>query len=163
MLNSRSRRLTIALAAGSLTMFGAAGAFAAEDGGPPGGGDKGGSGPLCAPGTPMSATPLCPQPPGSQPAPGNPESSDEGGKGDGGGSNPLCSSTGVPVSLKATPLCAAPSQPPGEGGGGSPSFAPAEEGNPNPLCSVIAQAPGCMPKPPGEGGGGSQPGGGGEG
>ena len=85
MLNSRSRRLTIALAAGSLTMFGAAGAFAAEDGGPPGGGDKGGSGPLCAPGTPMSATPLCPQPPGSQP-PGIPSLPTRAGK-------PLCSAT----------------------------------------------------------------------
>ena len=60
MLNSRSRKLTVVLAAGALTMFGAAGAFAAEEGpgGGGGGGDGGGGGnPLCA-GTPLAATPL---------------------------------------------------------------------------------------------------------
>ena len=69
MPNTRIRKLTVALAAGALTMFGAAGAFAADE--PPGGGDGGGGGgggggqnPLCA-GTPLAGTPVCAQP--SQP------------------------------------------------------------------------------------------------
>src|SRR3954468_20953892 len=59
MLNTRSRNLTVVLAAGAMTLFGAAGAFADDGGGggsgPGGGGGGGGSNPLCS-GTPLATT-----------------------------------------------------------------------------------------------------------
>jgi translation initiation factor IF-2 len=186
MLNSRSRRLTIALAAGALTVFGATGAFAAGDSGPgespsstvPAA-EEGGN-PICQ-GTPVAlqSTPLC-----------APEDGKEGPEQGGGGdaqpsdeSNPLCSGT----PLSATPICAAPSEPPGEGGGGgggdtgpgggsgggSPSAVPADEGGgANPVCILMPTDPSCQPSQGpggGEGGGGDTqpspggPGGGGSG
>jgi hypothetical protein len=75
MLNTRSRKLTVMLAAGALSMFGASTAFAAGEGGSGGGG--GGNDPMCK-GTPLATTPFCA--PGQQP-PG-------GGGGGGGGGTP---------------------------------------------------------------------------
>ena len=107
MLNSRSRRLTITLAAGALTLFGATGALAAGDAGPGGGGD-GGNNPLCGPSTPIATLPLCAQPPGDNPGGGgtaqNTEGNDQGGDsglpGNQDGGDPLCAGT-----LVGTPLC----------------------------------------------------------
>ena len=131
MPNTRSRKLTVVLAAGALTMFGASGAFAAspaDHGGEHGGGGGGdGGGALCK-GTPLASTPLCAsqgeQPPGGgdgggggggQPS-STPAEEGGGGGGGGGGGDPLCKE-GAP--LKPTPLCGSPGeQPPGGGGGG---------------------------------------------
>jgi len=137
MLTSTSRRLTIALAAGALTLFGAAGALAA---GPtetdPGGGRE--NSPQC------NDLPLSWCLPGPGETPGNAHPSDE--------SNPLCTTP-----LSATPICASPSEPPGEGGGGggggdtgpgggSPSTA--DEGNP--VCTgtpvALQSTPLCAPE-----------------
>jgi hypothetical protein len=172
MLNTR--KLTIALAAGALTMFGATGALAAEGDNPggPGGGD--GNNPLCA-GT-LAGTPFCPDTPDKQnPGDGDAQPADE--------SNPLCAGT----PLATTPICASPSQPPGEGGGGgggdtgpgggsgggSPSAVPADEGGgANPVCLLMPTDPSCQPSQGpggGDGGGGDTqpspggPGGGGSG
>ena len=89
MLNTRTRRLTIALAAGALTMCGAAGAIAAEEG-PVGGqraavaqtaDDGGGMNPLC-----MVRPQDCMQPPGNGSGGGSGGGNGQPGSGQGGGS-----------------------------------------------------------------------------
>src|SRR5262245_22229642 len=93
MPNTRSRKLTVVLAAGALTMLGRAGACAAEEGpgGGGGGGGGGGANPLCN-GTPLATTPFCmpgEKPPShNQPGGGDHSSAtpaDESGPGEGGG------------------------------------------------------------------------------
>jgi hypothetical protein len=99
MLKSTSRRLTIALAAGALSLFGTAGALAAgPTGTDPGGGSE--NSPACND-LPLS---VCLPGPGEGTTPSSTHPTDEG--------NPLCSTP-----LSATPICAAPGGP-GEGGGG---------------------------------------------
>lgn len=182
MLNSKSRRLTTVLAAGALTVFGAAGAFAAEGENPGGPGSGDGNNPLCA--GSLAGTPLCAggggggegAPPGDEQTPGDEAPGDKGPGGGGtqpsneGGQNPLC--TGTPVAAQSLPMCApedGEEKGPGAGGGTQPS----EESNP--VCSTpLSAAPICAApgQPPGEGGGGGSgdtqpspggPGGGGSG
>jgi hypothetical protein len=126
MLNSRSRRLTIALAAGALTVFGATGAFAAGDTQPS---DE--SNPLCA-GTPLAATPICTppsEPPGEGGGGGGGDTGPGGGSGGGSpslspadeGANPVC------LLMPADPSCQ-PSQGPGGGDGGGGDTQPSPGG-----------------------------------
>src|SRR5205823_2620115 len=83
MLNTRSRKLTVVLAAGAMTLFDTAGAFA-DDGG---GGGGGGTNPLCS-GTPLSATPFCAPPSQQPPGDGGGGGGGSGGGSGGGGSSP---------------------------------------------------------------------------
>jgi hypothetical protein len=166
MLNSKSRRLTIVLTAGALTVFGAAGAFAAEGDNPGGPGSGDGNNPLCA--GSLAGTPLCAggggggeegAPPGDEQTPGD-EAPGGGGSqpANEGGQNPLC--TGTPVAAQSLPMCAPEDGKEKSPGGGGTQ--PSNEGDQNPLCTgtpVAAQSlPMCAPedgeeKGPGTGGG----------
>lgn len=128
MPDTRCRKLTVVLAAGALSMFGAAGAAFAQES-PPGGGGGGGGNPLCG-NMPTAMLPICADQ-GEQPgggggsAPSATLPAEDSGPGGGGGHNPLCAGT----PLSTTPVCAAPGQQPPDGGGGgtSPSAIPVNQ------------------------------------
>jgi len=105
-MRKSSRSLTIAVAAGALTLFGAGGALAVTSGGAAG---PGNGTPVCStPGSPLASTPACApqqQPPGHQSVlPAVPRADahpPEGGEAPG-PTHPLCEG-GTP--LLGTPAC----------------------------------------------------------
>ena len=116
MLNNRCRTLSIALAAGALTMFGAGAALAAGAG--PGAPGNGGNALCSVPGSPLATSPACsaahPRPgqralgdSGSGAAPALPPNG-TGDKGDSPGPLVVCEA-GSP--LTGSPFCPKPAQP----------------------------------------------------